>query len=354
MTIYTRPDEKVFASGAKPGEVVPFPDVLRGWGLTFEQAEGKPPMEWMNAAFLRADEAIRYLIQRGLPEWAAAEDYPAGAFVQHGIKAYRALTANSNVQPGTAAATWAELVPNASTTTKGLIEIATATEAKDLASALLAITPSTLGAVLEGYGSDLPRVKTFAQAVALTENVGPIIVIGMDGVWEWVETAYFTGYRHPRCGADEDGWTPEPLPFQISATGGTWRESDEKERRVIAVYREHGRVVTPANWKAGQDMIADIGGGNWKAPDKQNMFMRKSGTDADTANARTLGSYRIWSTRPLAIQTWSQSAFDSTGGPYLVGADVGGILGGLSSGMYPSPPAETAPVSTAAGPYVHA
>src|SRR5690606_27477383 len=190
MTIYNRPDEKVFASGARPGEVVAFPDIERGWGLAFEQTEGKPPMEWMNGLFHVMSEAVRYFMQRGLSEWSATEDYPAGAFVQHGGKAYRALQENSNVTPGTAVATWAEMTPNASTSIRGLIEIATEAEAKALVDALRSITPSTLGAVLEEFGTDLPKVRTFTEIVAQTEDIGPVIVIGMDGIWEWTETAH--------------------------------------------------------------------------------------------------------------------------------------------------------------------
>ncbi|MEE2496982.1 hypothetical protein, partial [Pseudomonas aeruginosa] len=65
MTQYKRPDEAVFASGAKPGELEAFPDIARGWGVAFEQTAGIPPMEWFNALFKRTDEAIRYLMQRG-------------------------------------------------------------------------------------------------------------------------------------------------------------------------------------------------------------------------------------------------------------------------------------------------
>ena len=32
MTQYNRPNEMVFASGAKPGELESFPDITRGWG----------------------------------------------------------------------------------------------------------------------------------------------------------------------------------------------------------------------------------------------------------------------------------------------------------------------------------
>src|SRR5690625_5075921 len=147
-------------------------------------------------------------------------------------------------------------------------------------------------ALVRAVGSRFPKYVSFAEAVAVTEDIGPIIVIGMDGIWEWTETAHFTGYRHPYCGLWMDGWTPTPLPFQIEATGGTWSESNEKERRVIARYRESGLVVPAAEWIKGQNMIADIGGGNWKAPDLQDMFKRMAGTDVDTANARGLGKYQ--------------------------------------------------------------
>lgn len=291
MTIYTRPDELVFAAGAKPGEVVPFPDILRGWGITFEQTEGKPPMEWMNAGFLRLNEAIRYLMQRGFTEWSATEDYPVGAHVQHGGTSYKALQANTEVEPGTAALVWAETTPAASTTIKGLIEIATATEAKALASALLAITPSTLGAVLSEKG--YIATATFAEVDALTEDKGPIYVLRMGGqVYEWSESAYFTGYRSSWCGAWIDGWTPTPLPWQLAARGGIWSESDPKHKRVIARYRESGLVVPVGSWIPKQNMIADIGDGTWKAPDLRDVFKRMDGTDADTANARTLGSWQ--------------------------------------------------------------
>ena len=74
MTQYTRPDELVFASGAKPGELQSFPDIPAA-GVTFDQTTGVPPMEWFNALFKRSDEAVRYLLQRGIGEWSTTEDY---------------------------------------------------------------------------------------------------------------------------------------------------------------------------------------------------------------------------------------------------------------------------------------
>lgn len=203
MTIHTRPDEKVFASGAKPGEMVDFPDIERGWGLAFEQTEGKPPMEWMNGAFLRLNEAVRYFMQRGLPEWSRTEDYPAGARVQHGEGTYRSLLANKEVEPGTAALTWtpwginhSELaalafsgkfgdlseVPIASTTVKGLIEIATATEAKALADALRAVTPATLGAVLLERGTGPAVAGNFSNLKMSATGTNATIDASADGL----------------------------------------------------------------------------------------------------------------------------------------------------------------------------
>lgn len=170
MTIYNRPDELVFAEQAKPGEVVPFPDILRGWGLTLEQTEGKPPLEWMNAAFMMLSESVRYFMQRGLSEWSDSEDYPSGAFVQHAGKAYRALQASSGVEPGTAAATWAELVPNASTAVRGLVELATATETQDGEDGARAVTPAGLASRTATTGrAGLIEIATAAEAKALTD-----------------------------------------------------------------------------------------------------------------------------------------------------------------------------------------
>ncbi|MDN4144575.1 hypothetical protein QYE80_06245 [Pseudomonas tohonis] len=108
MTQYNRPNETVFASGAKPGELESFPDIARGWGIAFDQTDGIPPMEWFNSLFKRSDEAVRYLLQRGISEWSATEDYPAEAHVQDAGKVWKAKAANTNKRPSTNPASWAE------------------------------------------------------------------------------------------------------------------------------------------------------------------------------------------------------------------------------------------------------
>ena len=99
MALMNKPDESIFASSAKQGEVDNFPDLLRGWGITFDQTQGIPPMEWFNFLFKRMDEKHAYLMQRGLPEWSATQDYAKGSCVQFDGLSYRALKAGKNNKP---------------------------------------------------------------------------------------------------------------------------------------------------------------------------------------------------------------------------------------------------------------
>lgn len=99
MALVNKPDESIFASSAKQGEVDNFPDLLRGWGITFEQTQGIPPMEWFNFLFKRLDEKHTYLMQRGLPEWSATQDYTKGSCVQFDGVSYRALKNSKNNHP---------------------------------------------------------------------------------------------------------------------------------------------------------------------------------------------------------------------------------------------------------------
>ncbi|WP_236208313.1 hypothetical protein [Pseudomonas tohonis] len=108
MTQYNRPNETVFASGAKPGELESFPDITRGWGVTFDQTTGIPPMEWFNALFKRSDEAVRYLLQRGIGEWSTTEDYPIDAHVQEGGKIWKAKVGSVGKRPSLNPTEWVE------------------------------------------------------------------------------------------------------------------------------------------------------------------------------------------------------------------------------------------------------
>ena len=96
--IHERPKNEIFASDAKDGEIVEFPNVKRGWGVT-ENLGFIPPMEYFNAVFNRVDKALAYQSQRGVSEWSADEEYPIGALSVFGGKLYQAKTQNTNKKP---------------------------------------------------------------------------------------------------------------------------------------------------------------------------------------------------------------------------------------------------------------
>ena len=109
MSIQNKPDYKIFASGAKTGEIDLFPDILRGWGVTIDQTGEVPPMEWFNALGKRVDEWLLYLTQRGIPEWDSSLDYPKTAVVQFDNVIYISKKENKGEQPNNSQTSWATL-----------------------------------------------------------------------------------------------------------------------------------------------------------------------------------------------------------------------------------------------------
>ena len=175
-----------------------------------------------------------------------------------------------------------------------------------------------IGVGLQGYG----RFYTVAQAKALTSDIGPIMVIGMPHPWYWVQNSYFSGYRSPMSGLFCWGATNQPLAHEIDAIGQVITESDCGG--LIARFRESGLVVSSGAWKPGEFKIADLGGGQWKAPDMRDMFIRATGTDVDTANARTVGSTQSDAIRNITGY-FNQRVYTSE--EYLVGHNRGGVFG---------------------------
>ncbi|WP_246190222.1 phage tail protein, partial [Pandoraea captiosa] len=128
------------------------------------------------------------------------------------------------------------------------------------------------------------------QALPAT-NIGPIIVAEVAEVWVWSATQYYTGYRSPLCGRPLDGHTVVPLPSEIDAVGGTL--SKAAYASLWAYAQENALIVPSASWTAGMHRFVDLGGDNFRVPDLRNQFRRYTGTDADTANATTMGSSKI-------------------------------------------------------------
>jgi similarities with tail fiber protein len=103
--IYEKPKNEIFASDAKDGEIVEFPNIKRGWGVT-ENLGFIPPMEYFNAAFNRVDKSLAYQLQRGVGEWDKDMEYPIGAVVSLSGVIYIAKSQNTNKNPANEATIW--------------------------------------------------------------------------------------------------------------------------------------------------------------------------------------------------------------------------------------------------------
>ncbi|WP_235817173.1 tail fiber protein, partial [Canicola haemoglobinophilus] len=178
MTVYNKLDEKVFASQAKPRETENFPNIARGWGISFEQTAGIPPMEWFNGLFKRIDEHMLYLAQRGLAEWSSTLEYPQGAYVQYNGKTYRSLQQNTNHQPDTPdSAYWVrwgfalDEIPYATLSQKGLAQLYTGYDSQREDLALTPKTAYLLKALIDSNSRSLnDRIPNSKKSDATDSN----------------------------------------------------------------------------------------------------------------------------------------------------------------------------------------
>ncbi|WP_299533459.1 hypothetical protein [uncultured Herbaspirillum sp.] len=177
-----------------------------------------------------------------------------------------------------------------------------------------------------------------------SSNVGPIFVIEACEMWTWVNTAYYTGYRSPLCGRAIHGHTLAPLAIEVDAVGGTL--SKTAYARLWAYARENNLVVASGSWTAGTHYFVDVDANTFRCPDLRDMFMRFTGTDADTANARALGSYKA---DTIKAHTHGGGVAGLVGGQYQSGGAPTGVGPTSSTGT-----AETAPKHTAYAPRLHA
>ena len=247
MALVNKPDESIFASSAKQGEVDNFPDLLRGWGITFDQTQGIPPMEWFNFLFKRLDEKHAYLMQRGLPEWSATQDYTKGSCVQFDGVSYRALKNSKNNRPNESNSQyWVRWgfalseIARATLQQPGIVQLSSSTNSESESEAAtskavkiaheLAESKQSPATTLAGYGIGNFKIENFVGNVNSLQTDGiyavtqsrsqnlPIagndchiqVIAGGDGHWcrQIAYIAYSTDmYERHQTSYETDSWS---------------------------------------------------------------------------------------------------------------------------------------------------
>lgn len=175
-----------FANSAPNNEIEAFPDYDRGLGIAFTETDGKPEMKGLNGLFSLLTVSLLALKQRGILTWTTGFEYKQGAFTVESNRLYQAKTDNTSKQPSLSQnewQVWASVsdidvdtngniiktakaggaftlkVEDATTTVKGVVRFATATEVVNKSNVSAAVTPKNVADMFLGGFSD----KDFAQ-----------------------------------------------------------------------------------------------------------------------------------------------------------------------------------------------
>lgn len=190
-----------------------------------------PPHQWENYVQNRQDNAIAYLFQKGIPEWDATTEYQANkSFVQYAGVIYKAKTLNTNKQPNTNPSDWGnaitDSISDATTTTKGVVELATDAETQAGTDTSRAVTPAGLASVVASESlAGLLEIATTAEAQALTDDTTALTpkkladaldanVFGADQTWQNVTASRANNVTYTNS-------TGKPIMVSLSAGGGS-------------------------------------------------------------------------------------------------------------------------------------
>lgn len=128
-----------------------------GWGPDYELDDTQPGYKpvgrrEMNSMFNAVTAAVGEIQQFGFPLWRVeAAPYPINAIVRDGTTVWRSTVINNSTTPGTLDANWVDMnagVPDASTSTKGVVALATSAEAVAGTNSTKAVTPAALKAAI--------------------------------------------------------------------------------------------------------------------------------------------------------------------------------------------------------------
>lgn len=176
MTEYNFNLITAFANSAPSSEIEAFPDYDRGLGIAFVETDGKPEMKGLNGLFSLLTVSLLALKQRGILTWTTGFEYKQGAFVVESNRLYQAKTDNTSKQPSLSQndwQVWASVsdidvdingniiktakaggaftlkVNDATTTIKGAVRFADATEVINKSNVSAAITPSNTATIAQ-------------------------------------------------------------------------------------------------------------------------------------------------------------------------------------------------------------
>lgn len=159
-------------------------------------------------------------------------------------------------------------------------------------------------------------------------NVAPIIyALDRRQILLWQTIGTFTGYASAEVGDFRWGTSIAPKPGTELLIGQTIDRTLPKYAALVAWAEVNGHMVPSGDWEKGAFHFASLGGNSVRLPDIRDMFIRATGTDLDTANARALGSFQFDALRKHSHTIQSQKTYGSGGsnGPrHTSGSD--GIL----------------------------
>ena len=192
-----------------------------------------------------------------------------------------------------------------------------------------------------------PRV-TIAIPAEKAQDV--IYVVGV-GTMEWVDVVgagAFSGYRCLEVGRPEFGSTAAPRGYELDMTGGLAPKAVYAS--LWAWAQQNGHTVAAAAWTAKPFKFADVDATYFRLPDLRDMHVRFTGTNADTAAARALGSYQAddFKTHAHNAQTGNQAGIGFAQGNNNTPRELSGYIVTTSTGG-----TETRGPNTAFAPRIH-
>lgn len=198
-----------FANSAPSNEIEPFPDYDRGLGIAFDETDGKPEMKGLNGLFSLMTVSLLALKQRGILTWTTGFEYKQGAFAVEANRLYQAKSDNTSKQPSLSQnewQVWASVsdidvdtngniiktakaggaftlkVSDASTTVKGVVRAATATEVANKSNVNAYVTPQNVALIAQntdiGVGQSWQDVTgSRLKDTTYTNNTGKPITV---------------------------------------------------------------------------------------------------------------------------------------------------------------------------------